>query len=86
MGGRTARDKSSQSSKVHCAVLADHLSGVRRRLRSDPCREVCSSGWQCGGNCSVVEGLIGKLTELTLDAIPTTTKIGFLAKSIDLAA
>ena len=26
-----------------------------------------------------VEGLFGKLTELTLDAIPGTTKIGFLA-------
>jgi putative tryptophan/tyrosine transport system substrate-binding protein len=31
------------------------------------------------GIASDVEGLFGKLTELTLDAIPGTTKIGFLA-------
>ena len=31
------------------------------------------------GIASDVEGLIGKLTELTLDTIPGTTTIGFLA-------
>jgi putative ABC transport system substrate-binding protein len=36
-------------------------------------------GGSVTGIATVVEGLIGKLTELTLDAIPTTTKIGFLA-------
>jgi putative ABC transport system substrate-binding protein len=36
-------------------------------------------GGSVTGIASVVEGLIGKLTELTLDAIPKTTKIGFLS-------
>ena len=31
------------------------------------------------GIATIVEGVIGKLTELALDAIPGTTKIGFLA-------
>lgn len=36
-------------------------------------------GGSVTGIASLVEGLFGKLTELTLDAIPDTTKIGFLA-------
>jgi putative ABC transport system substrate-binding protein len=36
-------------------------------------------GGSVTGIATVVEGLFGKLTELTLDAIPGTTKIGFLA-------
>jgi len=36
-------------------------------------------GGSVTGIASVVEGLTGKLTELALDAIPGTTKIGFLA-------
>jgi putative ABC transport system substrate-binding protein len=36
-------------------------------------------GGSVTGMASVVEGMYGKLTELTLDAIPGTTKIGFLA-------
>jgi putative ABC transport system substrate-binding protein len=36
-------------------------------------------GGSVTGIAIVVEGLVGKLTELTLDAIPGTTKIGFLA-------
>jgi putative ABC transport system substrate-binding protein len=36
-------------------------------------------GGSVTGIASEVDGLIGKLTELTLDAIPSTTKIGFLA-------
>jgi putative ABC transport system substrate-binding protein len=38
-------------------------------------------GGSVTGIASDVEGLIGKLTELTLDAIPSATKIGFLANS-----
>ena len=36
-------------------------------------------GGSVTGIATEVEGLFGKLTELTLDAIPGTTKIGFLA-------
>ncbi len=36
-------------------------------------------GGSVTGIASNVEGLVGKLTELTLDAIPGATKIGFLA-------
>ncbi len=36
-------------------------------------------GGSVTGVASDVEGLIGKLTELTLDAVPSATKIGFLA-------
>jgi putative ABC transport system substrate-binding protein len=36
-------------------------------------------GGSVTGMASTVEGMYGKLTELTLDAIPGTTKIGFLA-------
>jgi putative ABC transport system substrate-binding protein len=36
-------------------------------------------GGSVTGIASDVEGMIGKLTELTLDAIPGSTKIGFLA-------
>jgi putative ABC transport system substrate-binding protein len=36
-------------------------------------------GGSVTGIATDVEGLVGKLTELTLDALPGTTKIGFLA-------
>ena len=36
-------------------------------------------GGSVTGIATIVEGVIGKLTELALDAIPGTTKIGFLA-------